>query len=109
MIGFQGCYTFATLLPVFLMYKNIWIHGMVLLIAFGSAVWNGSKFYFDIFSENYSKRLEQKWKELNDTTEVTVDPGTSYTPSSILSVIKFLFFFLVIWTGGIIGLHKALY
>jgi len=55
--GVQFIYTILTLLPIILVFENFELHVAYLLILFVTCVWNGASFYFEVFTETYSKRL----------------------------------------------------
>lgn len=52
-------YTIATFLPVFVVYNWFEAHVLYLAIIGMVCIWNGANFYFEIFSETYSKRLQR--------------------------------------------------
>jgi len=59
----QFVYNEMSFLPVILAYRYFWFHIALLFWVFLTAVWNGASFYFEIFTESYSKRLETFFNE----------------------------------------------
>ncbi|KAK9711517.1 hypothetical protein K7432_007777 [Basidiobolus ranarum] len=61
-MGMQLVYAIITMLPTVLLYHYFWLHTVFLLGISLISLWNGSTYYFDVFSKQYVKELE----ELND-------------------------------------------
>ena len=59
----QGVYTPLTLLPNFLIFGYYEVHVLYIALVAIVGVWNGASFYFEIFSETYSDRLQRFLKE----------------------------------------------
>jgi hypothetical protein len=57
--GTQFVYTILTLLPIIPVFQSFELHAIYLGILFTLCVWNGANFYFEIFTETYSKRLQR--------------------------------------------------
>lgn len=93
LIGFQLLYTFVTLIPALLAYHFFWVHVGILLLAFTFAAWYGAQYYFEVFSMNYSKRLQKHMDEVKGEPEPTAQ--SRYGPSSLLSFASFIFFFIL--------------
>ncbi len=55
----QGIYTPLTLLPNLLIFEYFELHVLYIAFVFIVCVWNGANFYFEIFSETYSDRLQR--------------------------------------------------
>jgi len=55
----QLMYTGMTMTLIPFMYNYQAFHAGVLIFTFGVACWYGAQFYFDSFTENYTKRLEK--------------------------------------------------
>lgn len=55
----QFIYTILTLLPIIPIFYSFALHVIYLSTIFLICIWNGANFYFDIFTETYSKRLEK--------------------------------------------------
>lgn len=53
----QLMYTVFTLLPLPLLFSSYWLHTAFLLFVFASVLWGGASYYFEVFTESYSKRL----------------------------------------------------
>jgi len=108
----QAIYTAITLIGALFMYKYKWVHVFFLFFIFCFATWNGAKFYFDTFAENYERRIEKQWNKISsgtaDEKKRAKKPSFGYTPSSLQSFISFLFFFIFFWLGGIVGLRTLL-
>jgi len=62
----QGIYTLFTLLPVLVIYNHYELHCVYLCGIFVICIWNGANFYFEIFSETYSARLQGYLKEMKE-------------------------------------------
>eukprot|EP01094_Clydonella_sp_ATCC50884_P001256 TRINITY_DN1093_c0_g1_i1.p1 TRINITY_DN1093_c0_g1~~TRINITY_DN1093_c0_g1_i1.p1 ORF type:complete len:440 (-),score=125.65 TRINITY_DN1093_c0_g1_i1:189-1406(-) len=71
----QVVYTLITVLPMPLLYNSWWVHGGVLLFNLVVAISNGATYYFDVFSENYKRRLEKMIASSN--TRPIVDESKS--------------------------------
>ena len=59
----QFLYTVVTALPTPLMYSYFWIHLVVMLGCLSASVWNGSNFYIEKFSADYTAKLKQLMDE----------------------------------------------
>jgi len=55
---FQLLYTIVTLIPMKFVYEYYEVHVIYLALIFATATWFGASYYFDVFSESYSKRLQ---------------------------------------------------
>lgn len=102
--GFQLFYTIGTLIPAWLAFHYFWAHVLILCTAFAFACWYGAQYYFEVFSMNYSKRLqkqidETKAEEKQESQKIsqapTAAPVTRYGPNSWLSFASFFFFFIL--------------
>ncbi|KYR01088.1 transmembrane protein [Tieghemostelium lacteum] len=117
----QLLYTLGTLLAVPIIIRSFYLHTGLLIFVFVAVSWNGSSFYFEVFSENYSKRLLKEAAEKasrsssptntpsdSSNTSPGSDSSNSSTSSSsssskthrlkitsIYSFLKFLVIFLV--------------
>eukprot|EP01130_Rhizamoeba_saxonica_P015691 TRINITY_DN7090_c0_g1_i3.p1 TRINITY_DN7090_c0_g1~~TRINITY_DN7090_c0_g1_i3.p1 ORF type:complete len:294 (+),score=14.49 TRINITY_DN7090_c0_g1_i3:409-1290(+) len=98
LVGYQLLYTVLCVSIVIFMYKYFWVHVIMLLSVFGFSVFYGANYYFDIFSENYSSRLERNIKKKDGT-------GTAEYIPEVLSVLSFIPF---IFMAGA-GLYSLLY
>jgi len=67
LVGTQFCYTILTLMPVIPIYTYFPLHCLYLGTVILTCVWNGANFYFEIFSETYSKRLSRYLKDVATT------------------------------------------
>lgn len=93
---FQFIYTILTLFPAWIAYRYYWANAAYLCIVFVVACWYGASFYFDIFSENYSKRLQRSIREESekgDDSRPKID--NKYHPTSWMSVLSFIAFFVL--------------
>jgi len=45
------------------LYENFWLHTLSLVIVFLFCVWYGASYYFDVFSESYVERLQERVQE----------------------------------------------
>eukprot|EP01118_Nematostelium_gracile_P010000 TRINITY_DN3399_c0_g1_i1.p1 TRINITY_DN3399_c0_g1~~TRINITY_DN3399_c0_g1_i1.p1 ORF type:complete len:411 (+),score=27.96 TRINITY_DN3399_c0_g1_i1:91-1323(+) len=75
----QYVYTIGTLLPVFVIYSSFEMHAAYLALIFIASVWNGANFYFEIFTETYSKRLQRYLKQVDQkvSEEIQKESATS--------------------------------
>jgi len=77
------------------MYQNKWLHLLAILSIFGVSAWGGASFYFESFTDNYTKRLEDKIKKFYEKKQDTGPNNNkmqSYLPK-MKSVAGFLLFF----------------
>jgi len=58
LVGVQLFYTIATLIPTIIIFHNFFLHAMYIAVISLICIWNGANFYFDVFSESYTKRLK---------------------------------------------------
>jgi len=94
LVPFQLLYTILTFVPVTLMYKYEWAHLLGILVAFGSSTWFGASYYFETFTDNYSKRLEDKIKKYYESNEnPDKKQKLKYLPNSTRSVVMFVIHF----------------
>uniref|UniRef100_A0A6B2L5R4 Glycerophosphocholine acyltransferase 1 n=1 Tax=Arcella intermedia TaxID=1963864 RepID=A0A6B2L5R4_9EUKA len=96
LVGVQLFYTIIAILPVNLMFNYHSFHLLSILVAIGFSSWYGASFYFESFTMNYTKRLEQKinkfYKNNKESIEGTRKPKKAL-PSSLQSFISFLKYF----------------
>ncbi len=59
----QLFYTMLLLAPARFAYQNFWVHTAYLMAVFLSSAWGGATFYFEVFSENYTKRLAENFNK----------------------------------------------
>lgn len=94
-----------------LAFHYFWAHALLLLTAFAAAVWYGSQYYFEVFTINYSKRLQKQIEDAQQQQQAGSenkekrhhehDPdreehhAAQYGPSSWLSVVSFISFFVL--------------
>jgi len=96
LVPVQLVYTIFTLIPMVFMYQNKWVHLMGILIAFGCSTWFGACYYFESFTDNYTKRLEEKigkFYEQNRNPD-NKERKLKYLPNSKKSVVVFILYFL---------------
>jgi len=67
LMAIQFVYTLLTLLPIMPIYSYFYLHILYLSTIFVICVWNGANFYFEIFIEQYSKRIKRYLKDLDQT------------------------------------------
>jgi len=78
------------------MYQNKWLHLLAILLIFGVSAWGGASFYFESFTDNYTKRLEDKIKKFYKNKQDNNGPNHKITQSylpKMKSVAAFLLFF----------------
>ena len=46
----QGLYTLVCFVPAKFMFNSFWVHTAWLLLVFGASVWNGARYYIDVFT-----------------------------------------------------------
>merc|ERR1712000_696123 len=86
----QFTYTILTLIPMHFAYQNFYVHSALLFFVFCACTWYGATFYFEVFSESYSKRLSTRLK--SGTTEAKEKEKTKKglpTKNSFLSFCSF--------------------
>ncbi|PRP81555.1 integral to membrane protein, partial [Planoprotostelium fungivorum] len=76
----QLIFTFVVMLPIQLLHHSYVLHtGFVLSILLLSA-WNGSSFYFEVFSKRYQAQLkeyEQEWQVVSEALKTSKRSGES--------------------------------
>ncbi len=72
-------YTLLTLIPTYYAFGSFYIHSAYLAIVFLISVWNGANFYFEIFTETYSKRLKKTIKEIENNKEIVKQDESTMT------------------------------
>jgi len=90
LVPIQLVYTIITIIPVLFTYQNQYLHLAYILLIFSYSVWEGASFYFESFTNNYTKRLEDKIKKFYDKNKT--EQSKRYLPT-IASVVAFLLFF----------------
>jgi len=65
----QGIYTFITLLPIIPVFQYFELHVIYLCLIFLVCIWNGANYYFEIFTETYTDRLQRFLKEKKEKKE----------------------------------------
>ncbi|ORY00778.1 hypothetical protein K493DRAFT_194973, partial [Basidiobolus meristosporus CBS 931.73] len=58
-MGMQLIYALVTMLPTILLYRYFWLHTAFLLGISLISLWNGSTYYFDVFTKQYVKELQE--------------------------------------------------
>jgi hypothetical protein len=94
LMGVQLFYTMFTLLPLPTLFSNFWIHGCFLGFVFLCILWGGASYYFEVFSEGYSKRLNQKREKVSGRKLQSVTSSTLFFATYIICFIGFLRFIL---------------
>jgi len=94
LVPVQLVYTLLTLIPAFFMYQSQILHLTLMVGIFGVSVWFGASYYFESFTDNYTKRLEDKIRKFYDKEGHENHNKKPYLPSSVTSVAAFLLFFL---------------
>jgi hypothetical protein len=64
LVSIQFIYTMLTLLPVIPVFNSFTLHCIYLIWVSLTCVWNGAAFYFEVFTETYSKRLKRYLKDV---------------------------------------------
>ncbi|GAM26779.1 hypothetical protein SAMD00019534_099540 [Acytostelium subglobosum LB1] len=85
LMAFQLLYTLGTLITLPLLMTSFVAHTVFLLFIFVMVSWNGACYYFEVFSENYSKRYKSVIGENLQTSSSTSTSSTSTTTSSTTS------------------------
>jgi len=78
----QLIYTGLTFVPIPFIYHSFELHVLYLAATFLVAVWNGANFYFEIFSETYSKRLQKMLNEAAAARNLEVSEKAATTAST---------------------------
>jgi len=77
----QFFYTIGTLVPVMIAFNSFELHSIYLALIVICSIWNGANFYFEIFTETYSKRLQRYLKQtINQATEDSVSSQIISSP-----------------------------
>ncbi|PRP79608.1 transmembrane protein [Planoprotostelium fungivorum] len=63
LVAVQLLYTVATLIPTLIVFHSFLLHSLYLAGISLVCIWNGANFYFDVFSETYTKRLKVQMRE----------------------------------------------
>ena len=72
----QAIMSFATFLPVGLFYHSVWVHSGVILAILTFSVYNGARYYIQVFSKIHGKRYrdeERPEEEYVDTSAVMTE------------------------------------
>jgi hypothetical protein len=86
----QFTYTILTLIPMHFAYQNFYVHSAFLFFVFCACTWYGATFYFEVFSESYSKRLSTRLKsETSEAKEKEKTKKRLPTKNSFLSFCSF--------------------
>jgi len=62
----QAIYTMLTLIPIIPIFQHFELHCIYLSLIFIVCIWNGANYYFDIFTETYTDRLQRFLKDAKD-------------------------------------------
>ena len=54
----QGFYTLVCFVPAKFMFNSFWVHTAWLLLVFGASVWNGARYYIDVFTVRVRATLD---------------------------------------------------
>eukprot|EP01113_Clastostelium_recurvatum_P046817 TRINITY_DN8260_c0_g1_i2.p1 TRINITY_DN8260_c0_g1~~TRINITY_DN8260_c0_g1_i2.p1 ORF type:complete len:401 (-),score=79.79 TRINITY_DN8260_c0_g1_i2:37-1239(-) len=71
----QIVYTILSMAPLPLFINNYLLHCGFLLAIFVNLLWNGASYYFEVFSESYSKRIEALRKEAKEEEVAASEAG----------------------------------
>eukprot|EP01117_Protostelium_nocturnum_P007627 TRINITY_DN2732_c0_g1_i2.p1 TRINITY_DN2732_c0_g1~~TRINITY_DN2732_c0_g1_i2.p1 ORF type:complete len:541 (-),score=130.38 TRINITY_DN2732_c0_g1_i2:10-1464(-) len=80
LVGVQLLYTIATVIPTLIVFNSFTLHVIYLSLVSLICIWNGANFYFDIFSETYTKRLKVELAGAVNSTPVTTPVMSSSPP-----------------------------
>eukprot|EP01117_Protostelium_nocturnum_P018314 TRINITY_DN7636_c0_g1_i1.p1 TRINITY_DN7636_c0_g1~~TRINITY_DN7636_c0_g1_i1.p1 ORF type:complete len:389 (-),score=103.94 TRINITY_DN7636_c0_g1_i1:53-1183(-) len=73
----QLIYTFVVMLPIKIFYQSFWAHTIWLTLVIIISAWNGSSFYFEVFSKRYQNQLEEYQKNWATVSEaLKANPST---------------------------------
>jgi hypothetical protein len=90
----QFVYTMLTLLPMHLAYRYFYVHSAFLFFVFCACTWYGATFYFEVFSESYTKRLSTRLKRrATEEKEKEKEKVKKQLPTK-KSFVSFCFFFV---------------
>jgi hypothetical protein len=64
--GVQAIYTVLTLIPIIPIFQHFELHCIYLALVFIVCIWNGANYYFEIFTETYTDRLQRFLKDEKD-------------------------------------------
>jgi len=64
--GVQAIYTMLTLIPIIPIFQHFELHCIYLSLIFIVCIWNGANYYFEIFTETYTDRLQRFLKDAKD-------------------------------------------
>lgn len=78
LMGVQLLYTLVTLLPLPLFFNSFWLHTSFLFFVFMCILWGGASYYFEAFTEGYSKRLNRKREEVSARKLDSVFSSTAF-------------------------------
>jgi len=70
----QLIFTIVAMAPIKLFYQNFYAHSLFLIVVMFISAWNGSSFYFEVFSKKYQTQLseyEQEWNNLSQVLKNT--------------------------------------
>jgi hypothetical protein len=85
LVVIQFTYTMLTLVPMHWAYQNFYVHSAFLMFVFCACAWYGATFYFEVFSESYTKRLSTRIKSKEEGKKKKGLP----TKNSFLSFLAF--------------------
>lgn len=75
-VALQALMSLITFLPVGLFYRSVWIHSGVVLAILSFSVYNGARYYIQVFSKIHEKRYrgdQQSKEEYVDTSAAMTD------------------------------------
>jgi len=93
-VVFQFIYTMLSLSLIFWVYSSQYAHFLLIFINFLYATWTASVYYFDVFAERYSKKLEREIQKFEQPSHLI----GSYVPPLKSFLIFLLFFCFVVFT-----------
>jgi len=73
----QGIYTLFTFVPIIPVFQYHELHVIYLILIFLVCIWNGANYYFEIFTETYTERLQRFLKEKGEEKEKKISTGKS--------------------------------
>ena len=75
---FQLIYTILALLPTPLLFNYEGLNELYLVFLTGAAIWNGGKYYIQIFSQRYNSKFKRKASIKPNITERSRTTTTSF-------------------------------
>merc|ERR1712228_912529 len=68
-VSFQFVYTFIMFLPAAFYCNYMWTHSFILIYVLTSSIYNGARYYVQVFSKIFEKRYDEKKMENDKKVE----------------------------------------